>query len=187
MPTPDHRPHYEQSEELKALLAAQRPTPRWLYRLKRIAAIFDKETVLLFVSSLVWIGVLLAILAALVSSANAAPYCPERLIPALAKVESNGNPRAVGDSGKALGELQIWSVVVQDVNRAHGTRYTHRDAFDPAKARDICRRYLAIYCTPKRLGRAPTMEDAARIWNGGPNGHKKSATEKYWHKVAQAL
>jgi len=187
MPTPDHKPHYEQSEELKALLAAQRPTPRWLYRLKRLAGVFDKETVLLFVSSLVWIGVLLAILASLVSTANAAPYCPDRLLPALSKVESNGNPRAVGDSGKALGELQIWSVVVQDVNRVHGTRYTHRDAFDPAKARDICRRYLAIYCTPKRLGRAPTMEDAARIWNGGPNGHKKSATEKYWHKVAQAL
>ena len=187
MPTPDHKPHYEQSEELKALLAQQKPTPRWLYRLKRLAVVFDKETVLLFVSSLIWIGVLLAILASLVSSANAAPYCPDRLLPALAKVESNGNPRAVGDSGKALGELQIWSVVVQDVNRAHGTRYTHADAFDPAKARDICRRYLAIYCTPKRLGRQPTMEDAARIWNGGPNGHRKSATEKYWHKVAQAL
>lgn len=187
MPTPDHKPHHEQSAELKALLAAQRPTPRWLYRLRRLAGIVDKESVLLFVSSLIWIGVLLAILASLVSSANAAPYCPERLIPALAKVESNGNPRAVGDSGKALGELQIWAVVIQDVNRAHGTRYRHADAFDPAKARDICRRYLAIYCTPKRLGRSPTMEDAARIWNGGPNGHKKSATEKYWQKVAQAL
>ena len=187
MPDPTHKPMITQSAELKALLAAQRPTPRWLYRLKRLAGVFDKETVLLFVSSLVWIGVLLAILAALVSSANAAPYCPDRLIPALSKVESNGNPRAVGDSGKALGELQIWSVVVQDVNRVHGTRYTHRDAFDPAKARDICRRYLAIYCTPKRLGRQPTMEDAARIWNGGPNGHRKSATEKYWHKVAQVL
>ncbi len=187
MPDPTHKPMITQSEELKALLAAQRPTPRWIYRLKRLAGVFDKETVLLFVSSLVWIGVLLAILVALVSSASAAPYCPDRLLPALAKVESNGNPRAVGDSGKALGELQIWSVVVQDVNRVHGTRYTHRDAFDPAKARDICRRYLAIYCTPKRLGRQPTMEDAARIWNGGPNGHRKSATEKYWHKVAQVL
>jgi hypothetical protein len=187
MPTPDHKPHYEQSEELKALLAAQRPTPRWLYRLKRLAGVFDKETVLLFISSLVWIGVLLAILAALVSSANAAPYCPDRLLPALSKVESNGNPNARGDGNRAWGELQIWSVVVQDVNRVHGTRYVHADAFDRAKARDICRRYLAIYCTPRRLGRAPTMEDAARIWNGGPNGYRKSATEKYWHKVAQAL
>jgi len=187
MPTPDHKPHSEMSEELKALLAQQKPTPRWLYRLKRLAAIFDKETVMLFLTSLIWIVVLFCIIAAMASKASAQPLDIDRLLPALVKVESNGNPRAVGDSGKALGELQIWSVVVQDVNRAHGTRYTHRDAFDPVKARDICRRYLAIYCTPKRLGRAPTMEDAARIWNGGPNGHKKSATEKYWHKVAQAL
>jgi soluble lytic murein transglycosylase-like protein len=111
----------------------------------------------------------------------------DRLIPALVQVESNGNPRAVGDGGKALGALQIWSVVVVDVNRAHGTRYTHRDAFDPAKAEAICRAYLSIYATPRRLGRTPTMEDAARIWNGGPNGHRKSATEKYWQKVARVL
>ena len=171
MPTPDHKPHSEMSAELKALLAAQRPTPRWLYRLRR------------------WLRGLFAVLvlAGAAPIAEAQPLDIDRLLPALSKVESNGNPRAVGDSGKAYGELQIWSVVVQDVNRAHGTRYTHRDAFDPAKARDICRRYLAIYATPKRLGRAPTMEDAARIWNGGPNGHRKSATEKYWHKVAKAL
>jgi hypothetical protein len=31
------------------------------------------------------------------------------------------------------------------------------------------------------------MEDAARNWNGGPNGYRKSATEKYWHKVAAVL
>jgi hypothetical protein len=159
-----------QSEELRALLDAQRPTPRWLYRLRR------------------WLRGLFAVaLLAAASPTEAAAYCPDRLIPALSKVESNGNPRAVGDNGKALGELQIWSVVVQDVNRVHRTRYVHADAFDPAKARDICRRYLAIYCTPKRLGRAPTMEDAGRIWNGGPNGHRKSATEKYWQKVSKAL
>jgi hypothetical protein len=119
--------------------------------------------------------------------AEAAPLDLDRLIPALVQVESNGNPRAVGDNGKALGQLQIWSVVVVDVNRAKGTRYTHKDAFDPAKAEAICRAYLSIYCTPRRRGRSPTMEDAARIWNGGPNGHRKSATEKYWHKVARVL
>jgi hypothetical protein len=31
------------------------------------------------------------------------------------------------------------------------------------------------------------MEDAARIWNGGPNGWKKKATDSYWQKVARAL
>jgi len=187
MPAPEHRPHYEQSEELKALLAAQRPTPRWLYRLRRLAAIFDKETVLLLLTSLIWIVVLFCIIAAMASKAGAQPLDVDRLIPALVKVESNGNPRAVGDGGRALGALQVWSCVVADVNRAHGTRYVHADALDRAKAERICRLYLAIYCTPRRLGRQPTMEDAARIWNGGPSGHRKPATEKYWHKVAAVL
>lgn len=171
MPDPTHKPMVTQSDALKKLLAEQRPTPRWLYRLRR------------------WLRGLLAV-TALCLAADAQAVTPselDRLIPALIKVESNGNPRAVGDNGKALGALQIWSVVVQDVNRAHGTRYTHRDALDPAKAEAICRLYLAIYCTPKRLGRQPTMEDAARIWNGGPTGWKKKATVSYWQKVARVL
>jgi len=170
MPASDHRPHSEQSAELKALLAAQRPTPRWLSRLR------------------FWLRGLFAVtLLAFAPIAEAAPLDLDRLIPALVQVESNGNPRAVGDNGKALGALQIWSVVVLDVNRAKGTRYTHKDAFDPAKAEAICRAYLSIYATPRRLGRTPTMEDAARIWNGGPNGWKKKATDSYWQKVARAL
>lgn len=112
---------------------------------------------------------------------------PERLIDALAVVESNNNPSAVGDSGKAYGVLQIWEVVIVDVNARFGTKYRHKDAFDPVIARDICRKYLSIYATEKRLGRKPTLEDYARIWNGGPNGHKKSKTDKYWAKVERAL
>ena len=73
------------------------------------------------------------------------------------------------------------------MNRAKRTSYTHADALDPEKARAICRAYLSIYCTERRLGRKPTMEDAARIWNGGPNGYKKASTEKYWQKVAANL
>ena len=172
MPNPDHRPHHEQSDELKAILAAQRPTPRWLARLR-----------------LWWRG-LFACLALSLAAADAQAVTPaelDRLIPALVKVESSGNPRAIGDGGKALGALQIWSVVVQDVNRVHGTRYVHADAFDPAKAERICRLYLAIYCTPRRLGRTPTIEDAARIWNGGPTGWKKNSTKTYWQKVRAAL
>lgn len=170
MPDPSHMNTHEQSEQLKRLLAEQRPTPRWLYRLRR------------------WLRGLLAVTAlTLAPIAEATPLDVERLIPALVQVESNGNPRAVGDNGKALGQLQIWSVVVIDVNRAKGTRYTHADAFDPAKSEAICRAYLSIYCTPRRLGRTPTMEDAARIWNGGPNGHRKSQTLSYWQKVARVL
>lgn len=180
MPDPSHKPMITQSAELKKLLAEQRITPRWVRAVRPFGP--------LVTSVLAVILICLAVRACATRAAGASePLCVDRLIPALEHVESSGNPAAIGDGGRALGILQIWDVVIADVNRAKGTTYTHRDALDPVKARAICRAYLAIYCTPKRLGRQPTMEDAARIWNGGPNGHKKRATEKYWQKVARAL
>ena len=178
MPDPTHKPMVTQSAELKKLLAEQRITPRWVRAVRPFGPLLG--------SVLAVILVCLAVRSCAVK-ASAATLDLDRLIPALEQVESAGNPAAIGDNGRALGVLQIWDVVVADVNRAKGTRYTHADALDPVKARAICRAYLSIYCTAKRLGREPTMEDAARIWNGGPNGHKKKATEKYWHKVAARL
>ena len=178
MPDPTHRPMITQSDDLKKLLAEQRITPRWVRAIRPFGPLLG--------SLLAVLAILLGIRACAVT-ASAAPLDLDRLIPALEQVESAGNPAAVGDNGRALGILQIWDVVVADVNRAKGTSYTHADALDPVKARAICRAYLSIYCTAKRLGRQPTMEDAARIWNGGPNGHRKAATVKYWQKVARAL
>jgi hypothetical protein len=179
MPDPTHLPMITQSEQLKELLANQRVTPRWVNTLRPFAGLL---------TSLGIITACLLLVSSCTPTAKASePLNLDRLIPALEKVESNGNPDAIGDNGKAFGILQIWEVVIIDVNRAKGTAYTHADAFDPAKAREICRAYLSIYATERRLGRKPTMEDAARIWNGGPNGYKKDATNKYWQKVAKAL
>lgn len=111
----------------------------------------------------------------------------DKLIPALIQVESGGDDKAIGDNGRAYGCLQIWDVVVKDVNRVYGTRYTHADAFVREHAINICKKYLSIYCTPQRLGRTPTLADAARMWNGGPTGHKKTATLNYWKKVQKHL
>lgn len=109
------------------------------------------------------------------------------LLSALIAVESGGNPHAIGDQGRAYGILQIHANVVHDVNRVKGTRYVHKDAFDPVKARAICEAYLSHYATPARLGRVPTNADKARVWNGGPTGHKKSATLSYWQRVKAAM
>jgi len=180
--------HHEQSTALKRLLAAQRPTPRWYAR----TSLFIRSTP----GALGWFlssaGIVAAALLLVTCTACKGATPSDRLIDALVKVESNGDANAVGDKDalgrpRALGCLQIWSVVVQDVNEVSRVKYTHADAFEPAKARAICRAYLSIYCTAKRLGRTPTMEDAARIWNGGPNGHRKPATVKYWQKVAARL
>lgn len=115
------------------------------------------------------------------------PYDPVKLIPALIQVESNGNDSAIGDNGKALGCLQIWKVVIDDVNRVYGLHYVHADAYDRMKAQRICKLYLQHYCNVARLGRDPTMQDACRIWNGGPNGFTKISTIGYWVRVQRII
>lgn len=125
----------------------------------------------------------LLLVLALMLAPIAHAYDLERLLPALIAVESSGRDDAVGDNGKAYGPLQIHAILVADVNRIHGTSYRHRDAFDRDTAIEIARLYLSHYCTAQRLGRTPTNEDAARMWNGGPNGHRKKATLGYWAKV----
>lgn len=116
---------------------------------------------------------------------NATPS--NKFIDAVCKVESNNGMYVVGDNGKAIGCLQIWKSVVDDVNKYSKVKYTYDDRYDKEKSYQMFRLYVGHYATQKRLGRKPTNEDMARIWNGGPNGHKKIATVKYWNKVKKYI
>lgn len=117
-----------------------------------------------------------------------------KFLKAVAQVESGGNDWLVGDKHlrqKAYGRYQIRQPVCDDYNRAHGTNIRACDLRGPAKrllAEKICRWYLVNtrpkYPTKKVTG---TEEKFARTWNGGPNGVRKPATLKYWHKVERAL
>lgn len=101
---------------------------------------------------------------------------------AIVKVESGGNNKAVGDGGRAIGPFQTWKVVVTDCNRIVGhKRWTNEDRWDLEKSRDMFRLYTEHY--------APhgTNEQKARVWNGGPKGPSKPATEPYWQKVNAIL
>lgn len=113
------------------------------------------------------------------------------LINALIEVESGGDDGAIGDrhlKHMAYGCLQIRKPCVDDVNRVHGTDYRSEDClYNRELSVWICERYIALYATEKRLGRKPTDEDRARIWNGGPNGYKKKSTENYWLKVKKQM
>lgn len=97
-----------------------------------------------------------------------------QLISALMKVESGGNDGAIGDkhlAQKAYGCLQIRQPCVDDVNRRYGTKYKAEDCLNNrALSIWICCKYIDMYATESRLGRTPTDEDKARIWNGGPIG-----------------
>ena len=117
---------------------------------------------------------------------------PAAFIAALISVESGGNDHAIGDNDQAVGCLQIHPCVVEDVNHFlfvadSPYRYTLGDRAVRAYSVSMLRIYLSHVARPERLGREPSLEDLARIWNGGPNGHTKPATKPYWVKVRTAM
>ncbi len=101
-----------------------------------------------------------------------------RLLPAIEQVESGSDPAAIGDGGKAVGILQIHTVLVDDANRIAGERrWTYADRLDADKSRAMFRTYSDHY------SRGKSDEVVARRWNGGPRGDSKAATSGYWNKV----
>lgn len=105
---------------------------------------------------------------------------------AVCTVESNGNPLAVGDGGRAAGIAQIWAITVKDVNRIAGTKFTLNDRFNVEKSRAIFQLYVNHY------GKGKSDEIKAKIWNGGPNamratGQKKLNLDRYWAKIKKHL
>lgn len=94
------------------------------------------------------------------------------------------DPNITGDNGKAIGPLQIWKIAWTDVCLP-GEKY--EDCRELAYSLEVFRRYTARYAKASRLGHEPTDIDRARIWNGGPNGFKKSSTLPYAKKIRKAL
>ena len=110
------------------------------------------------------------------------------LFHAIGEVESGNDDDAVGDDGNALGRYQIWEIYWQDAiehDPSIGGEYT--DVTNPEYARKVMLAYWDRYATKKRLGHEPTLEDLARIHNGGPNGFKRDSTLGYWEKVKDVL
>lgn len=109
------------------------------------------------------------------------------LVDALIQVESEGNDGAIGDRNlrnKAYGPMQIRQPVCDDVNRIFKTKLNAGNMLNNRELSiDTFNKYMFIYATTRHLGHSPTDEDRARLWNGGPAGPWKTATEAYWHKV----
>lgn len=101
------------------------------------------------------------------------------IISVLISIESSGNDLAIGDGGAARGPLQIHKAVVADVNRISGRKFEWARMTNRAEATQVAQIYLSHYATEKRLGHKPSPQEVARIWNGGPNGHKTRATDRY--------
>lgn len=108
----------------------------------------------------------------------------DSIIEVLKFVESENNPKAVGDQGRSYGILQIQKIAIKDVNNRYGTSYTHRDAFNVACSEEIFKLYVTMWGQHlhRKERRKVRVEDVVRIWNGGPRGYLKDATEWYLRK-----
>lgn len=113
---------------------------------------------------------------------------------AMRMVESNDNPAAVGDGGKAIGAYQIWESYWKDAMEFDPSiGGTYQDCYNTEYAEKIVRAYMNRYATPERIGRVATFEDMARIHNGGCNVFRKKGTKAwnnttvYWNKIEKIL
>lgn len=104
----------------------------------------------------------------------------DKLLDAIAWVESKGNIVAFNAEEDAAGLFQIRPIYLRDVNRILGyDKYTLEDRYNPEKSREMVKVYLNHYAARK------TLKAIARIHNGGPRGDEKQCTLKYWEKVKE--
>lgn len=111
----------------------------------------------------------------------------------LITIESGGNPNAVGDLDlkmKAYGVLQVRQIYLDDVNRVAGTNVT----MDQVRRSEGVSRWCAVTYIKhygaryeRITGKPLTMEVAARIHNGGPNGWRKQSTDAHWARFRTEL
>jgi hypothetical protein len=119
-------------------------------------------------------------LLALASASHAAP--PESFWLALHQVETSGRHGAIlGDNGKSLGPLQISRAYHAD-SRVAGS---YEQVTDLAYARRVATAYFKRYAPA--AWQAGDVATLARIHNGGPTGHRKTATLGYADKVRRAM
>lgn len=107
----------------------------------------------------------------------------ETFWPAICKIESDFNPKAIGDGGRAVGIAQIHPECLQDSNEFGKTSFRLEDRFDSAKSKIICFNYMRRYAKFHKW----ELNKMARTWNGGPGGVKSKKTDGYVKKFAIAL
>lgn len=100
-----------------------------------------------------------------------------QLINAIAKVESEYNPKAVSKNGKYVGYLQISKIIVDDCNRILGKNvYCYKHRYDKAKSIEM---FIIIQ---RHYNSEKDIEKAIRLWNGGPT-YDIQKTQEYYDKV----
>lgn len=112
---------------------------------------------------------------AFVSCAHSATI-DSKFLDALAIVESNNNPNAIGDNGRSRGAYQIQLAVWQDVNksRAVDARLPFGTGSSSIRARDFAFSHLTnLHARLVKVGITPTCANVYGAWNLGFTGFKR--------------
>lgn len=125
---------------------------------------------------------LLVAVPAMAEGRPSAPASTRTLLAAIRAVESGGNDRAVGDGRRSIGPYQIQLRYWIDSGR---TAESWRKAFEEPAARAAVIDYWRRYA-PQALATGD-WQRLARVHNGGPGGHRLSATREYWRRVKAHL
>ena len=109
----------------------------------------------------------------------------ERIMDAIIKTESQGNPKAHNRKGNCAGILQITPIFVKEANsilkkRGIKKRYTLADRFNVEKSKEM------FFIIQEYFNPSANTEKAIRLWNGGPY-YKKAKTQKYYNKVKRNM
>jgi hypothetical protein len=130
----------------------------------------------------------LALNATALSAPPPSGFNPRPILDAIRFVETGSRKdanTAVGDSGRALGAYQIhlsyWQDAVERDPSLTANGETYQSVTNPKYAEKVILAYWTRYATNW------THDELSRIHNGGPVGHKRSATKAYWHKVKARL
>jgi len=152
------------------------------------------------------IAIFLVLMIASSDAAAEERYTWRQTLDAIRQVETGGLPNegvgARGDwrtrNGKrvamALGPYQIWSAYHFDAAERDKSLTNYQSCLtSKAYSEKVVRAYMHRYSRAALLrleagtGTLADVERVARIHNGGPRGHSKTATLKYWRKVEAAL
>lgn len=99
------------------------------------------------------------------------------LLAAMMAVESNNGRYLIGDNGQSIGPYQISYAYWKDA-RVPGS---YKQCMKKEYSEQVIKNYWKRYAPQAyKYGDVQTL---ARIHNGGPRGHMKPQTIKYWKKV----
>jgi len=127
------------------------------------------------------------------AGANTNTYTNRHILDALRQVETGGMPNegigAKGDNGKAIGPYQIHRIYHTDSKLPTYSKCLNSKSYSERVISAYMMRYASAEWTRALSGKATRADclKIARIHNGGPRGHRKTATNKYANKVDKLL